>query len=69
MKAIGHSDLGKRGFKILYETAVRIFLVEIWCMLTTLKRKENKINTKALQTAVTIFMAYTDDVQFFSKYF
>lgn len=38
-------------------------------MYVNLPQTEKKTNTKALQIAVTIFMAYTDDVQFFSKYF
>lgn len=43
-----------------------IILMETWRMLATLTRGK-KTNTKALQIA--IFMAYTDDVQFFCKCF
>lgn len=37
-------------------------------MLATPNR-EKKTNMKALLIAIPIFMAYTDDVQFFCKYF
>lgn len=42
--------------------------MKTWHMLAT-PNTEKKTHAKALQIAVTIFMAYTDDVQFFCKYF